>query len=104
MGLSNKSFITKIAAILLLLSGILAILVWITLFSNENYIIYGLTGVILAIFPMIAGFLALIRKLWIITLVFSIIGLFTILTPLILSGIFASIGFILIVISKKDFT
>jgi len=100
----NKSIIPITAGILLILSGILAIIVlWIPLFYNEQYIIYGITGGILAIFPILAGILAIKRKLWMISFIGSIIGLFTILTPLIESGILASIGFILIVISKKEF-
>ena len=100
----KKPFIPITAGILLILSGVLAIIVlWIPLFSNEQYIIFGTIGCILAIFPILAGILSIKRKLWMIAFIGSIIGLFTILTPLIESGILASIGFILIVISKKDF-
>ena len=99
----KKPLIPITAGILLILSGILAIIVWIQFFYNEQYIIYGITGGILAIFPILAGILAIKRKLWMISFIGSIIGLFTLLTPLIISGVLASIGFILIVISKKDF-
>jgi len=103
MDATKKSIIPITAGILLIFSGFLAIIVWIQFFSNEQYIIYGVIGCILAIFPILAGILAIIKKLWIIALIGSTIGLFTILTPLIISGILSSIGFILIVISKKDF-
>ena len=100
----KKPLIPITAGILLILSGVLAIIVlWIPLFYNEQYIIYGITGGILSIFPILAGILAIKRKLWMIAFIGSIIGLFTLLTPLIISGILASIGFILIVISKKEF-
>ena len=100
----KKPLIPITAGILLILSGVLAIIVlWIPLFCNEQYIIYGIIGCILSIFPILAGILAIKRKLWMISFIGSIIGLFTILTPLIESGILASIGFILIVISKKEF-
>lgn len=99
----KKPLIPITAGILLILSGVLAIIVWISLFSNEQYIIFGTIGCILAIFPILAGILAIKRKLWMMVFIGSIIGLFTLLTPLIVSGILASIGFILIVISKKEF-
>jgi len=103
MDIINKSIIPIIAGIILILSGILAIIVWIQFFSNENYIIYGLIGCILAIFPIIAGLLSIKRKYWIFAFIGSIIGLFTIMTPLIISGALASVGFILVVISKNEF-
>jgi len=100
----KKPFIPITAGMLLILSGAFAIiLLWIPLFFTEQYIIFGTIGCVLSIFPIIAGILAIKRKLWMIAFIGSIIGLFTILTPLIESGILASIGFILVVISKKDF-
>ena len=103
MDAANKPFIPLIAGMLLILSGVLAIIVWIQFFYKESLIPYGIIGCILAIFPIIAGMLSIKRKLWKIAFIGASIGLFTILTPLIISGILASIGFILIVISKKDF-
>ena len=104
MDAANKPFIPLIAGMLLIISGVLAIIVlWIPLFYNEQYIAFGIIGCILSIFPIIAGILSIKRKLWKIAFIGASIGLFTILTPLIISGVLASIGFILIVISKKDF-
>lgn len=100
----KKPLIPITAGMMLILSGALAIIVlWIPLFFTEKYIIFGTIGCILSIFPILAGILSIKRKLWMIAFIGSIIGLFTILTPLIESGILASIGFILVVISKKDF-
>jgi len=104
MDVKNNSFITIIAGIFLLLSGVFAILAWLTLLPNENYFFYGIIGIILAVFPIIAGILTFKKIFWNVALICSIIGLFTILTPIILSAIFASLGFILLVISKKDFS
>jgi hypothetical protein len=103
MDTTSKFLLPITAGILLILSGFFAIIVWISLFSNEKYIIYGIIGCILAIFPILAGIFAIKRKIWIIAFIGSSIGLFTLLTPLIISGIFASIGFIIIVISRKEF-
>jgi len=104
MNAANKLLIPITAGMLLILSGILAIIaLWIPLFFTEQYIIFGTIGCILSIFPILAGILSIKRKLWTITFIGAGIGLFTILTPLIISGILASIGLILIVISKKDF-
>lgn len=99
----KKTLIPTTAGMLLILSGVLAIIVWISLLSNEQYIIFGIMGCVLAIFPILAGILAIKRKLWMMVFIGSIIGLFTLLTPLIISGVLASIGSILIVISKKEF-
>ena len=100
----KKPLIPVTAGILLILSGVLAIIVWILLFFNEQKIIFGIICCVLSIFPILAGILAIKRKLWTIVFLGAGIGLFTILTPLIIpSGILASIGFILIVISKKEF-
>ena len=100
----KKPFIPITAGMMLILSGALAIIVlWIPLLFTEQYVIFGTIGCILSIFPILAGIFAIKRKLWMIAFIGSIIGLFTILTPLIESGILASIGFILIAISKKEF-
>ena len=99
----KKPLIPITAGMLLILSGVLAIIAWILLFFNEQKIIFGIICCILSIFPILAGILAIKRKLWMIVFLGASIGLFTILTPLIISGILASIGFILIVISKKEF-
>ncbi len=104
MDATNKLLIPITAGMLLILSGVFAIIVlWIPLFYNEQYITFGAIGIILSIFPILAGILSIKRKLWMITVIGASIGLFTILTPLIISGLLASIGFILIVISKKEF-
>ena len=100
----KKQLIPITAGMLLILSGVLAIIVLlIPLLFTEQYVIFGAIGCILSIFPILSGILAIKRKLWMMVFIGSIIGLFTLLTPLIISGILASIGFILIVISKKEF-
>ena len=71
----NKSIIPITAGILLILSGILAIIVlWIPLFYNEQYIIFGIIGCILSIFPILAGILSIKRKLWMIALIEPVLG------------------------------
>lgn len=126
--IKNRSF-PKIAGILLIIAGILALIYWIQFLlldtiMLESYIdidqlqqldptitieqivqilnTCAVIGCILAIFPILGGLLALKKKLWGISLVGSIIGLFT-LGIFITSSILSLISLILLIISKKEF-
>jgi len=98
----KKPFIPVTAGMMLILSGFLAIVAFLGLLFNEQYLIFGIIGCIISIFPILAGILAIKRKQWPLVVIGCIICLF-IFIPLIIPGILASIGFILVVISKKDF-
>ncbi len=102
MDAANKPFIPLIAGVLLILSGFIAIAIILVLLFNEQNLIFGIIGCIISIFPVLAGILAIKRKQWPLVVIGCIICLF-IFIPLVIPGILASIGFILIVISKKDF-
>jgi len=125
---NNKSF-PKIAGILLIIAGILALVYWIQFLLLditilESYIdidqlqqldptitieqiveILNTCAVIecvISIFPILGGILAIKKKLWGISLVGSIIGLFT-LGIIFTSSILSLISLILLIISKKEF-
>jgi hypothetical protein len=125
---SQKSYKPMIAGILLILAGIIGLITWvssllidvntidpsiieqlqqsgmqITVEQIETFIsICATIGIILSIFPLLGGILALKRKMWGIVLVMSIIGLFTV-GPFFTSSILALAGLILIAISKNEF-
>jgi hypothetical protein len=126
---TNKISLPLIAGILLILSGVFALLLWISLVFTINVeiiasavdlsqlqeidaswtaekvkdllVLCGATLSILALFPILGGILSLKRKLWGIALGCSIIGLSTFL--LIIPGILCLIALILLVISRKEF-
>ena len=125
---NNKSF-PKIAGILLIIAGILALVYWIQFLLLditilESYIdidqlqqldptitieqiveilnTCAVIGCVLSIFPILGGILAIKKKLWGISLVGSIIGLFT-LGIFFTSSILSLISLILLIISKKEF-
>ncbi|KYK27709.1 hypothetical protein AYK20_08005 [Thermoplasmatales archaeon SG8-52-1] len=125
---NNKSF-PKIAGILLIIAGILALVYWIQFLLLditilESYIdidqlqqldptitieqiveilnTCAVIGCVLSIFPILGGILAIKKKLWGISLVGSIIGLFT-LGIIFTSSILSLISLILLIISKKEF-
>jgi hypothetical protein len=125
---NNKSF-PKIAGILLIIAGILALVYWIQFLlldftMLESYIdidqlqqldptitieqiveilnTCAVIGCVLSIFPILGGILAIKKKLWGISLVGSIIGLFT-LGIIFTSSILSLISLILLIISKKEF-
>lgn len=98
----KKPLIPITAGMMLILSGILAIVVFLGLLLSEQYLIFGIIGCIIAVFPVLAGILAIKRKQWPLIVIGCIICLF-IFIPLIIPGILASIGIILISISKKEF-
>lgn len=63
----------------------------------------GTIGIVISIFIILSGVLALKRRLWGIALVGAIIGIATFLISII-SGILAIIPLILLIISRKEFT
>lgn len=126
---SNKSSKPSIAGILLIVAGMLALVTWIGIITIDDsmiesiidisnlqqidptitpekvkdlLVVCGTIGCILSIFPILAGILALKRKLWGIALAGSIIGLFT-MGILFTSSILSLIALILIIMSKKEF-
>ena len=98
----KKPFIPITAGALLILSGFLAIYIILAILFNEQNLIFGIIGCIISIFPVFAGILAIKRKQWPLIVIGCVICLF-IFIPLIIPGILASIGLILIFISKKEF-
>jgi len=114
-----------IAGILLIIAGLLGIITWITaltfdismldpsLFQTQNVTITpaqiesminicASVGIVLSIFPILGGILAIQKKLWGGALACSIISLF-IIGPLFLSSILGVIALILIATSKNHF-
>jgi len=114
-----------IAGIILIIAGFMAILTWISVFAIDFTIldlsmletqnvtitpeqldslisICGTIGIILSLFPILGGILAIQKKLWGGALAGSIIGLFTI-GPAFLSSILSLICLILLIISKDQF-
>jgi hypothetical protein len=103
MNTKTSPIIPITAGLLLCTSSFLGFIIWAGFFFIDQYLTYALTGCILSLFPLIAGILALKRIRWKICFLCSLIGLFTIITPLLYSAILASLGFLLILISKKEF-
>lgn len=118
-----------VGGILLIMSGIIALLLWFSIFAfntsilesamentqfqqlDQNITVQQITevlnlcsiiGCILAVFPILGGIVTLRRKMWGLAVAGGIIGIFTI-GPLFLSSILSLIGVILIGISKKEF-
>lgn len=122
---SYKSSKPFIAGILLIIAGLTAIVSWIfvittdvstidiSMFQEFNptitaeqiqdfLVICGTVGCVLSIFPILGGIVALKRKIWILALIGSIIGLFTI-GPFLASSVLSLIGLIIIAISREEF-
>ena len=126
---SNKTSMPMIAAILLIISGVTAILFWISIITidmstieslidisqlqqinpsitpgqiKEMLTLCGAIGVIIAVFPILGGVLSFKRKLWRIALVGGILGLLT-MGPFFASSILALVGIVLIAVSRKEF-
>lgn len=126
---SNKISISMIAGILLIIAGILAIIFWIQFFtlnaetlesiidtsqfeqlnvelSTDQIIGFlntcAIIGIVISIFTILGGILAIKRKLWGIALVGSIIGLFSLGMLLTSSGL-SLISLILLIVSRKEF-
>jgi hypothetical protein len=126
---SNKISISLIAGIFLIIAGVLAIMFWIQFFTldastlesiidtsqleqlnvdlTSDQIIdllntCAIVGIIISIFPILGGVLAIKKKLWGIALVGSIIGLFSLGMLLTSSGL-SLISLILLIVSRKEF-
>ena len=125
----QKSFLTTIIGFLLIIAGFLAIINWISVFlldintlgtyydlsqlqqiypdiTIEQFLGFiktcAIIGLIISIFPIMGGILAIKRKMWGISVAFSIIGLLSI-GILFTSSIFSFIAIIILFISKKEF-
>jgi hypothetical protein len=125
----NRSSIPTIAGIILIIAGILAILNWIQTYTLnvetlESFLnisqiqelnpsitleqllgiihICAIIGVIISLFPILGGLLAIKRKLFYIALAGSILGLFSI-GFVFSSSILSLIGLVLLFISRKEF-
>ena len=121
----NKSPKPFIAGILLIIDGLIAIVSWIFVITtdvstmdisilqefNPNItteqiqdflVICGTVGCVLSIFPILGGIVALKRKFWILALIGSIVGLFTI-GPFLASSVMSLVGLIMIALSRKEF-
>lgn len=126
---SNKISKAMVAGILLIIAGVLAIMSWIQMLFIDATTIESIVniseiqqmlpditpeqivdlfstcaiiGIVISIFPILGGVLALKKKLWGIALVGSIIGLFSIGMLLTSSGL-SLISLILLIISRKEF-
>jgi hypothetical protein len=126
---SNKNSYPLIAGIMLIIAGIIGIINWIQTFSldattlgslfdiNQIQEIYpqityeqilgflqtcAIIGIIISIFPIFGGILAVKKKLYYIALTGSIIGLFSI-GIMFSSSVLSLIALVLLIISKKEF-
>jgi len=126
----KRSMLPLISGILLLIAGILGIVFWIGIFTldastldsvmniselqkidlsitSEKLVellgICATIGIVLSLFPILGGILAIKRKLWGITLVCSILGLAS-MGLIFTSSIFCFVSLILLVISKQEFS
>ena len=126
---SSKSILPTIIGFLLIITGILAILNWMNVFSldiNTLGTYYDITqlqqiypnitseqflgfiqtcasiGIIISFFPILGGILAIKRKMWGISIACSIIGIFSI-GIFFTSSLFSFIAIIILFISKKEF-
>ena len=126
---SDKKSYTTIAGILLIIAGIVGIFNWIQFFiidattfgslidigqiqelnpsiTSEQLLgilkTCALIGIILSIFPILGGLLAVQKKLYYVTIATSIIGLFSI-GIMGTSSILSIIGLILLIMSKQNF-
>ena len=126
---SNKNSYPLIAGIMLIIAGILGIINWIQTFTldvttlgslfdiNQIQEIYpqityeqilgflqtcAIIGIIISVFPILGGLLAIKKKLYYIAVTGSIIGLFSI-GIMLTSSLLSLIALILLIISKKEF-
>jgi hypothetical protein len=126
---SKKSFLPKVAGILLIIAGLFALINWISILfidiqSIEEIIqntqlqqtiptitpeqalgalqACAIIFIIISIFPVLGGILSIKRKLFGITLACSIIGIFSI-GILFLSSVFSIIALILLIVSRKEY-
>lgn len=125
----KTSTMVIIAGILLILAGVISIISWVSILSLdiatiEKFIdisqfqqfnpsitieeIKGflttcsIVGIIIAIFPILGGILALKKKSWAVAMTGSLIGLLTFI-PSIFGGVLSFIGLILLILSRKEF-
>lgn len=125
---SKKSSFPMVAGIMLIIAGIVAIIFWTPFFSIDvatiektvdisqfqqidsditaEYILgllraCAIFGIILSIFPILGGILAIKRKLFGISVACSIIGLFSF--GMFISSIFSLIALILLIIVRKEY-
>lgn len=126
---SNKFSITSIAGFILIIAGLLAIFNWIQIFllditTIESFVdinqikefypsityeqlldffnTCAIIGIVISIFPILGGLIAIQRKFYYIAIAGSIIGLFSI-GILFTSSFLSLIGLILLVISRQKF-
>jgi hypothetical protein len=111
-----------IAGALLLIAGLLGLLTWASVFMVSDFSMIdqalppGITteqlqqilqtcsiiGIVLSLFPLLGGVLAIQRKLWGIAVLGAVIGLVTI-GPVLISSILSIIALILLVMAKNSF-
>ncbi len=126
---SNRRSFTTIAGLLLIVAGILGIFNWIQFFlldaiTIESFIdisqiqvinpsityeqllgflqTCAIIGIIISVFPILGGLLAIKKKLYYITIATSIIGLFSI-GIMFSSSILSLIGLVLLILSRQNF-
>jgi len=126
---ASKSILPTIIGFLLIIAGALAMINWISFFlldittlgsyydiSQLQQVYPNITpqqfldflktcaaiGLIISIFPILGGLLAIKRKMWRISVACSIIGLFSI-GILFTSSLFSLIAIVILIISKKEF-
>jgi len=125
---SKKSSLPMVAGIMLIIAGIVAIIFWTPFFSMDITTIEksvdisqfqqidsdisaeeilgflktcAIIGIIISIFPILGGILAIRRKLFGISVACSIIGLFSF--GMFISSIFSLIALILLIIARKEY-
>lgn len=69
---------------------------------RESYMICGTIGLIIAIFIILGGILAVRKKMWVISITAGFIGSFT-LVQILIPGILCIIAVMLLILSKKEF-
>lgn len=118
----QKTAIPIVGGALLIIAGILAIILWGALIALGSafgaglglvdpaaggllsgiILICGSIGVILSIFTLVGGVMAVQRKMWGLALTGAILGIFTI-GLYALSSILSIVGLILIAVARKEF-
>ena len=126
---SNKSILPTIIGFLLIIAGAVAIMNWLSVFlidittlgsyydisqlqqiypniTTQQFLDFlktcAVIGLIISIFPILGGLLAIKRKMWSISVACSIIGLLSI-GILFTSSLLSFIAIIMLFISKKEF-
>jgi hypothetical protein len=126
---TSKSILPTIIGFLLIIAGVLAMINWISFFlldittlssyydiSQLQQVYPNITpqqfldflrtcaaiGLVISIFPILGGLLAIKRKMWGISVACSIIGLLSI-GIFFTSSLFSLIAIVILIISKKEF-